>query len=1565
MKQRIWKKMLCVFLAVILIVGAVPATAFAAQGGSGEAEAVSEVTEVSESISEETMAGEELQEEFKVGESSEVIEEETVQEKPEENGEAETQKETGEVPEDVSEEVTEDVSEDAMEETGKIFGEEAGEEIEIQAVNRTVIKEARFEVEEPAGGRKVSYEARSLTKGCRVYVESKYTDVYGGVKWYDETAEEVLTEGDSFITGHEYTVRIYAIVDNPVYYEFDVTSVDGEGQVSIKPNVDTTINGNDAYSITLGNKTPKTAYIAKYTFPACNEAPQDITQVGVENLEYPIEGNPVDFNVTLSGVGYTFSYGTESHYTNGLLWYDATANRYVEEGDRYKAGHEYWLLIPIERKKPYQFAVGDDGKSSMAVASPADNTYLMNPYEPGEPQKRMEIHCEFYCCKESIKLVELEGIHAPKEGDKPDYYAIAVNTEQYDIPRESLSPITWYEDGQIMGANNEFRSGCSYGVAIEVYAKEGNVFATDEDWNPTVLGILDEKETVVRKAWEQSSDEMIELYYDFGECPDSLIGEVTITGLEYPIPGALPEYTAEAEKAEYYIPNNNGYDESYENGKWVKYYHKKNGVRWYDQTAERFIYSNEPFIAGHDYKVFIDLKVSNEEDYRFDLGENNQSHVDVNIKDEYDTYLAVQAKAVSGTSNPMWNHSIEVSFPWKLPEVIAVRVFDIELPMAGKHPDFMGEVERQELYGIDTITWINEEGSYMAQEDVFEAGQNYTLEVCLSAVEFDKDYACKFNKERFNAQINGSCYGDIPNQEIEAIFSQGEESVILRAVYTCKKESEFIPVEEISFSTDYLNVKSGSVGNVELYIYPENATDKEIVFTSSDPAVFGIDGSAGKEGVAVITATTRDGSKSASVLVCVTKDGSGYPKGVAEVLAAMKKVAVVDENNYKEEIADVIRARELLDAADNETKFFFTYYENNTDSYIGKIYNKFWDSEIYYEGLGLWSSDIPNQNYNGKALKPDFEVYHGLVLLKEGKDYTVSYKNNTNAAQSNAFDAKGKSIAPTAVIKGKGNFEGTLEKTFTILPINLDEYKTSKELQKILEISPITVKWSGKMIKSVPTVKVSGKSIGVSAKQYTLLYEEPAAGAYTDAGTWKITINGSGKNFTGSTTVSQIISPRLISKVNIILDKASYPYNDATGVTYPGSVLVRDGKTDLYQGIDYSITYENCGKIGTATVKITGMGNYSGTKTKTYKITGIALKANMVKQLNDFTYDGTQKSVEEGYNYTISDQGVPLIKNVDYTVTYSGDRVNAGKLKVNFKGINRYSGSVTKTYTIAKAPVTDMQITLKGADKVSYVKDGATPKPNVYFNGNLMIEGKDYKVSYANNKKMVSKEDAKAPYLYISGIGNFTGNTKNNPVKYSIIGSPIKLNATMTVSDLLYKDAKNNYVPSITLTDKRNGKKLVKKTDYSASYTYEVWDESLGDYRTLTEGRVTETDFSGNRIQMRVTVAGVNNYSGEISKEYEIYRKNISTVKVEKIEDQNYTGKQLTPEVRVSVKVKEGNKDVYYPLDSWNYDLVYENNINKGTATVYIHGRGEYGGVKKVTFKITGQKMKWWNIWEN
>ena len=65
---------------------------------------------------------------------------------------------------------------------------------------------------------------------------------------------------------------------------------------------------------------------------------------------------------------------------------------------------------------------------------------------------------------------------------------------------------------------------------------------------------------------------------------------------------------------------------------------------------------------------------------------------------------------------------------------------------------------------------------------------------------------------------------------------------------------------------------------------------------------------------------------------------------------------------------------------------------------------------------------------------------------------------------------------------------------------------------------------------------------------------------------------------------------------------------EKNGYTYTGSPItvkslaLRRGKTTLKNGVDYTVQYKNNKNIGTATVKITGKGNYRGSVSKTFAI---------------------------------------------------------------------------------------------------------------------------------------------------------------------------------------------------------------------------------------------------------------------------------------------------------------------------------------------------------------------------
>ena len=103
---------------------------------------------------------------------------------------------------------------------------------------------------------------------------------------------------------------------------------------------------------------------------------------------------------------------------------------------------------------------------------------------------------------------------------------------------------------------------------------------------------------------------------------------------------------------------------------------------------------------------------------------------------------------------------------------------------------------------------------------------------------------------------------------------------------------------------------------------------------------------------------------------------------------------------------------------------------------------------------------------------------------------------------------------------------------------------------------------------------------------------------------------------------------------------------------------------------------------------------------------------------------------------------------------------------------------------------------------------------------------------------------------------------------------------------------------------------------------------------------------------MRVTISAKGSYSGEASVEYEICPKSIASVKVEKIPNQEYTGQAITPKLTITDNGADLTEGIHYTVE-------YTNNIKKGTATVTIRGKGQYGGSKTVKFKITSRIFKW------
>ena len=335
----------------------------------------------------------------------------------------------------------------------------------------------------------------------------------------------------------------------------------------------------------------------------------------------------------------------------------------------------------------------------------------------------------------------------------------------------------------------------------------------------------------------------------------------------------------------------------------------------------------------------------------------------------------------------------------------------------------------------------------------------------------------------------------------------------------------------------------------------------------------------------------------------------------------------------------------------------------------------------------------PNPDYTGaKVNSPKDSVYDGNEhkwiptvtdkadkKLEAGTDYTVEYSTK-NFKDVGTIDV---------TITGIGNYTGTVKRSYKVTP---KEYTvTTDSATKTYSGTALTAGGKVEGIVSGETVEFtttgSQTEVGTSKNTYELVWKSAKATNYTLA-----------KESIGKLTVKA---------KSIVPDDKDTPDEKKTGITvsepsdskYDGKehkevLTVTDTKTgkELVAGTDYSVTYSSdLVNAGTVTMKVAGLGNYTGSFTKTYKITkrSVTLTSATVSKV----YDG---SALTNTSITVSGDGFVEGEGASYEVTGTqtevGNSANSFEYKLNENtlasnyNITKVVG--TLTITAAPAPVT-------------------------------------------------------------------------------------------------------------------------------------------------------------------------------------------------------------------------------------------------------------------------------------
>ena len=573
------------------------------------------------------------------------------------------------------------------------------------------------------------------------------------------------------------------------------------------------------------------------------------------------------------------------------------------------------------------------------------------------------------------------------------------------------------------------------------------------------------------------------------------------------------------------------------------------------------------------------------------------------------------------------------------------------------------------------------------------------------------------------------------------------------------------------------------------------------------------------------------------------------------------------------------------------------------------------------------AGDITDADLN--AAKTELTSYGAVSVIQDGKNIT-GYCNLTSSVTNGT-------VRITAEIKEPDNVNVIKSSRFA-------DYKVKSTLTGF-EISPIPEQsYTGKAIEPYITVKnaANGKVLQ-KGTDYTVAYENNVNASSTA----NVVVTGIG-SYTGTIKGQFVIAQKPITAYDISITVADAVYKN--GATVIPDVVVMHGTKVLTRGTDYSL-YGNSTQMGTGTVRITGLGNYNGEVTKNFNIVDASRE---LRYNNTYIYIGSNYATSYSTYYNgqaqkpaisvyVGDrkETATLLSTSCYEVTYSNNlKPSDNGAQITIVGRNGYAGSVTTSFTIMETPINTYNTTVTGYnDTYAYNGTYFTPEVNVSVNGYPLTKGKDYTVSYVNNKNMsTAYNKAKIVITAVQGSG-YTGSITK---EFTITGKSItSCSATFTNGRASSQYTGSAVVPSVSV---RDGLYTVLKagTDYTVTY------------RDSTGKNVVSMRDAG---KYTVVIKGTGNYSGELTLSYEIRGIDISDYTVTLKENSiKVTGNVLTPSI-VSVK-----KGTYSMLSSSDYTVSFLDSTGKtitsmktpGTYKVVVTGKNGYSGSTYATFRIVG-----------
>lgn len=532
---------------------------------------------------------------------------------------------------------------------------------------------------------------------------------------------------------------------------------------------------------------------------------------------------------------------------------------------------------------------------------------------------------------------------------------------------------------------------------------------------------------------------------------------------------------------------------------------------------------------------------------------------------------------------------------------------------------------------------------------------------------------------------------------------------------------------------------------------------------------------------------------------------------------------------------------------------------------------------ISFNGVNIELTNIA-YTYNGLPIIPEYVVMlDGVELNKE--DYDVEYVNNVNAGSAKI------------IVTGKGQYLGTVEKTFEIMKKDLFVRVSDYQITYLDSMPNFYVTYDG---------FVNGEN--ESLLEGTLVITTDETG---NVGRYPITLSGLSSNNYEIIYLNGTfeIKPKEITSLNVEYSKVNY-----TGYNITNEIEVLSGNYKLKDS-EYKVSYSNNKDVGLATITVEGTDNFTGYLTKSFTIVTVDLLITVSSQ--EIIYGSELEEHKCTFEGFVGEDDVnSLTGECTFTTNYQNKVGTYFVLVSGYKSKNyniKYNSGTIKVnpYTIDPNEF--------GLTETTFVYSNKEIKPDVV-NTLGALEGYDFTVTYENNFNVGTGK------IKIVGKGNYIGEVDK---QFTIT----KKSASITAQS--YSIVYGDNIPEFkyfVLGVYENDNSISGEINVSCNLSEDI---KVGTYDIIINGYQSDNyTFEYTNAKLTITAKELN-YKNVDIKDNEYF----------------YTGLNI----ECDVIIKDGEKELVKDVD---YTITYKDNLNVGNAKCSINFTGNYSGSYSYNYEI-------------